>query len=308
MRSNHPPEHASYMRFTKRQQIDTAVHTLTGLLRGIAIDDELNAAEIAEVINWCNEYRPLANRAPFKELISKLDEVMEDGVIDPEELEDLLWVCKNLSPEGDFYDDITHEIQILQGILHGIMADDHALLKEATELQKWLYEHEHLKGSYPYDELESLLLAVLEDGIIDADEQKMLREFFEDFIQYSFAKRIHKESSRVRAGLKKVKTLPSICAVCPEIEFDSKSFAFTGTSKKAARADIAERVESLGGKFRTGVSQKIDYLVVGSGSNPCWTFSCYGRKVEKAAKLRKEGNAITIVHESDFWDAVEDMQ
>ena len=288
--------------------MDKAVHTLTGLLRGIAIDDELNAPEIAEVLNWCTEYRQLVNRAPFNELIPKLDGMMADGVIDPNELEDLLWVCKNLSPESEYYDDITHEIQILQGMLHGIMADDHVSVTEATELQRWVDDHSHLKGSYPYDELESLLMVVLADGVIDDDEQEMLRRFFEDFIQYSFAKRTRDEAKRVRAGLTKEKTLPAICAACPEIEFDSRSFTFTGTSMKAKRAEIVEHVQKLGGTFNPNLTQKTDFLVVGAGGNPCWAFSCYGRKVEKAAEFRRDGNPITIVHESDFWDAVEDNQ
>lgn len=305
MSLNHP-DHSPYKHFTERQRIDKAVYTLTGLLRGISIDDELNAPEIAEVLNWCNEYRQLVNRAPFNELIPKLDEVMADGVIDSEELEDLLWVCKNLSPESEFYDDITHEVQILQGMLHGIMADDHVSMKETTELQKWIDDHSHLKGTYPYDELESLLMSVLADGVIDDEEQEVLKKFFEDFIQYSFAKRVRDEGKRIKAGLTKEKTLPGICATCPEIDFSSKVFTFTGTSMKAQRKDIAEHVTRLGGTFSSNLTQKTDFLVVGAGGNPCWAFSCYGRKVEKAAEYRREGNSITIVHESDFWDTLED--
>ena len=233
---------------------------------------------------------------------------MADGAINTEELEDLLWVCRNLSPESEYYDDITNEIQVLQGILHGIMADDHVSMTEATQLQRWVDEHDHLKGTYPYDELESILLAVLADRIIDDDEQEMLRRFFEDFIQYSFAKRIRKEGDRIRAELTKERTLPAICAACPEIAFNAKSFTFTGSSMKAKRTDIAKHVERLGGVFIPNLSQKTDFLVVGAGGNPCWAFSCYGRKVEKAAELRKEGHSITIVHESDFWDAVQDVQ
>jgi hypothetical protein len=304
----HHPDQDPYRKFTERQRVDKAIHTLTGLLRGVAIDDDLNAPEIAEVVNWCNEYRQLVNRAPFSELIPKIDGMMADGVIDPEELEDLLWVCKNLSPESEYYDDITNEIQVLQGILHGIMADGHVSMTEATQLQRWVQEHDHLNGTYPYDELKSILLAVLGDRIIDDDEQEMLRQFFEDFIQYSFAKRTRKEADRIREGLTKEKTLPAICAACPEIAFNAKSFTFTGSSMKAKRTDIAKQVERLGGVFIPNLSQKTDFLVVGAGGNPCWAFSCYGRKVEKAAELRKEGHSITIVHESDFWDAVQDNQ
>ena len=56
------------------------------------------------------------------------------------------------------------------------------------------------------------------------------------------------------------------------------------------------------------VAKQTEFLVISAKGNPCWAFSCYGRKVEKAVKLRKKGHAIVIVHESDFWDAVEDHE
>ena len=306
--SLHHPDHKPYKGFTKRQRVDKAVHTLTGLLRGIAIDDELNALEVAELLNWCEEHKELVGRAPFNELIPHLKLMMQDGVVDPEELEDLLWLCKNLSPESDYYDEITNEIQVLQGMLHGIMADDHVSLTEAKELQKWVDEHSHLKGSYPYDELDSLLLAVLADGMIDDEEQQTLKAFFEDFIQYSFSKRVKDETARIKSGLSLERSLPAICAACPEIEFESKAFTFTGTSMKGQRTELVDRVKSLGGSFSGNLTQKTDFLVVGARGNPCWAFSCYGRKVEKATEYRKKGQQIVIVHESDFWDAVEDNQ
>lgn len=300
------PDHDEYRHFTKRQTVDKAVQTLTGILRGVAIDDKLSAQEIAEVLNWCEQYRDIANRAPFSELIPRLDEMMADNVLDPEEIDELLWLCKNLSPGSEYYDGITNQIQRLQGMLHGVMADGHVSLEEASNLRDWLLLNDHLKGSYPYDELDSLLMTVLADGEIDENEQKLLREFFEDFIEYSFAKRVQQEGERIKDGLTKETSLPAICAACPDIEFSSRNFTFTGSSLKGTRKEIAEKVVALGGKFLPNLTQDTEFLVVGSAGNPCWAFSCYGRKVEKAVGMRKEGHGIIIVHESDFWDAIED--
>jgi hypothetical protein len=300
------PDHHSYRDFTRPQRVDKAVFTLIGLLHGVAIDGELNAAEIAEVQNWCNEYRDLIKKAPFSELIPTLEQIQSDGIIDPEEQEDLLWLCRNLSAGGEFYDHITQEIQILQGILHGIMADDHVSKAEATALQDWIDEHGHLKGSYPFDEIDSLLMTVLADGVIDEEEQLALKDFFSDFIQFSFSKRVRDEASRVKSGLSKRFSVPGICATCPEIAFDGKVFTFTGTSAKGTRKQVEEQVATLGGQFSRSLLQGTDFLVICSGTNPCWTFSCHGRKVEQAVQYRKDGHPIIIVHESDFWDAVED--
>ncbi len=50
-----------------------------------------------------------------------------------------------------------------------------------------------------------------------------------------------------------------------------------------------------------------DYLIVGNAGNPCWAYSCYGRKIEQAVDLRKAGGKIKIVNEIDFWDVLEDL-
>lgn len=306
--SVHHPDHRHYQHFTKPQRVDKAVQTLKGLLLGVAIDDELNAAEIAEVVNWCNEYRDLIGKAPFNELIPKLDEILKDGVVDPDEQEDLLWLCKNLSTESEYFDHITNSIQQLHGVLHGIMADDHVSLEEAKALQVWLGENDQLKGTYPYDELDAMLMSILEDGIIDEEEQAFLKAFFEDFIECSFVKKVKKESARVKSGLPKEFTLPGVCASCPDILFDGRTFTFTGSSMKGTRKELVNHIQELGGEFSSNLTKKTEYLVIGSAGNPCWAFSCYGRKVEKAVKYRKEGRPVIIVHESDFWDAVEDLQ
>lgn len=134
----------------------------------------------------------------------------------------------------------------------------------------------------------------------------MLGSFFEDFIEFSFAKRVRDEGQRVKARLPKTFTLPGICSMCPEIAFDGRVFTFTGTSSKATRKQIADQITELGAAFAPNVTAQTHYLVVGAGGNPCWAFSCYGRKVEKAIDFRKSGNPILIIHESDFWDAVAD--
>jgi NAD-dependent DNA ligase len=302
----HHPDHNPYRPFTTRQRVDKAVQTLQGFVRGISIDNELNSTEVAELMNWGREYADLLGKAPFNELKEKLDEILSDGQIDPEELEDLLWVCRNLSPESDYFDAVTHDIQQLHGIMHGIMADGLVTVEEAAGLQAWLDDHADLKGTYPYDELDSLLTVILKDKQIDQQEQEMLRSFFEDFIDYSLAKKVRAESLRVKSALTKSFTLPGVCAMCPEVEFDGRVFTFTGTSTKATRQQIVDQITGLGAAFSPNVTSRTHYLVVGAGGNPCWAFSCYGRKVEKAVDFRKSGGAIVIVHESDFWDAVAD--
>lgn len=99
-------------------------------------------------------------------------------------------------------------------------------------------------------------------------------------------------------------TREGICAVDPKINIKDSLFCFTGKSSKASRRDFSELIIKNGGQFNNNVISNTDYLIIGNAGNPCWTFSCYGRKVEKAVKMRQEGRHIMIINELDFWDAI----
>jgi hypothetical protein len=300
------PDHEPYFKFTRRQRVDLAIHTLEGILKGIAIDGQIQPAECRELYNWYNEHRQLIAYHPFSELVPVVQAALADGVISTEERDDLLWLCKNMSAGSFFYDEITNDIQVLHGMLHGILTDDVVTEEEIKALSEWIETNSHLKGTYPFDEIDSLLTMVLQDGKLDDKEKSLLKDFFEDFISYSSAKR--SEQAKSEKVNKKEMRLTGICAVCPVIEFPNHVFCFTGASRRATRHDLARQVESRGGVFTNTVTKNLDYLVIGAAGNPCWAYGCYGRKVEQAIKYRREGSKLILVHENDFWDAIEDSK
>jgi len=198
---------------------------------------------------------------------------------------------------------VTSDIQKLEGVLHGIISDNVITSEEMLGLKAWINENEHLAKTYPYDEVYSLALAVMADGIVSEQEQAMLKAFFSEFADIKSSEIINvAEIQRVKAEI----NIHGICSTCPEIVFPNKIFCFTGTSSKTTRQGFANIVTSIGARFVNNVTQETNYLVIGNDGNPCWAFSCYGRKVEQAVKLRKSGLGILIIHEHDFWDALED--
>jgi DNA ligase (NAD+) len=72
---------------------------------------------------------------------------------------------------------------------------------------------------------------------------------------------------------------------------NEQSFLFTGTLNKLKRSDAEELVEKHGGKIVSGVSSKLNYLVVGEDA---------GSKLEKAKKI----NTIKIISEDDFLELI----
>lgn len=222
-----------------------------------------------------------------------------DGILSSEERDDILWLCERLS-SSEFYDRTTADLQRLHGIVGGIIADGVVTEDELRGLSEWLDDHEHLRTCWPYDEISSLITVVMADKKIDEQEQKMLKEFFSEFVQ------ILDDRTIVSPSITEGAVLVGLCAVCPEIRFEGQKFCFTGSSNRSTRAELSALVKRLGGDVVGSLSNTVSYLVIGAEGNPCWAYACYGRKVEKAVALRKAGSRLVLIHENDFHDAVAD--
>ncbi len=167
-------------------------------------------------------------------------------------------------------------------------------------ISEWIDEHTNLRTLWPYDELEGLILDVLQDGVINKKEHRTLLHFFSEFTEQPCHRAIEPSKSE------KCTLITGVCAVCPEIDFTDRRFCFTGRSKRFSRQEFVDHITQLGGIFCKSLGKEVDYLAVGADGNPCWAYACYGRKVEKAIKYRKQGASILLVHEYDLWDAMQD--
>ena len=292
-----------YRCFMQKEELHKALNTLNGIMEGITADGVVDEKEFSELSMWYSLHEHMRSH-PFSEIMPRINDALSDGVLDIEEVEDILWLCKRFADCDDsklYFDAVTSDMQTLQGILHGILSDNELSDREIAMLNDWLNDHDYLCGTYPFDEIYGLLLAAKEDGVISEDERNMLKAFFTTFIDATESYNIHQTDVK---ELQERYSIGGICSVCPEIVIPGKVFCFTGESARAKRDEIADIIREHGGEFIPNVSRKIDYLIVGADGNPCWAFSCYGRKVEKAMELRKKGAHIVIVHENDFWDEI----
>jgi DNA ligase (NAD+) len=94
---------------------------------------------------------------------------------------------------------------------------------------------------------------------------------------------IHMLHELERLGLK----MEAVKAQKKDGVFNGETFLFTGTLNKLKRSDAEEMVENNGGKILSGVSSKLNFLVVGDDA---------GSKLEKAKKIP----AIKILSEDEF--------
>lgn len=286
-------------KFTSKSVFEKAVNSLIGIIQGIAIDAKINEQEIQFIEIWLNDHRIRANRHPFNELIPVLENALSDGTLTQDEKDDVLWLCEKLTASS-YFDRATADMQKLHAILAAVASDGEITVEELRGLSSWLSDHEHLKHCWPYDEIESLILSVLKDKMIDQNEHKFLLQFFSEFVAVMDNKTI------VNPIVHENSLITGVCAVCPEINFDGV-FCVTGTSNRYSRNELAGLIQNMGGTFTNSISKNVNYLIVGADGNPSWAYACYGRKVERAVELRKQGHKVVIVHENDFYDAVEDL-
>lgn len=294
-------DHTAFLKYCGKPRLDKAINSLLGIVEGIAIDGKVTPTEFGFLKLWLEENAILRDRHPFNELVPVLEDALRDGLLTPDERDDILYLCEKLR-SGRYFDSVTGDMQRLHGLMAGIIADGIVTEDELRGLSDWLSAHESLKTLWPYDELESLVSAVLKDGTIDDNEQRLLRDFFTEFVA------LMDDRTITTPSMLEGTSLIGVCAMCPEITFEGKTFCFTGASNKFSRTGFQQLVASLGGSHTNNPNKTTHYLVIGAEGNPAWAYACYGRKVEAAVKLRKQGMQLVIVHEHDFHDAVADTR
>ncbi|MDX1693009.1 MAG: BRCT domain-containing protein [Ketobacteraceae bacterium] len=289
---------SSDRQFASSQEIDAALNTLKGVIHGLDLDNAIETEEVSGLNSWISLYQPYRDLHPFNELLPVIEKALEDGRIDKHEKADILWLCNQLTRGGEFQDRVTASLQEMQGVLAGILLDGEVKENEVFGLREWLEKNRHLRSIWPYDEVESLLASVLEDGVVSEEEVYLLQNFFSVFLGVEEQETVSEAPDDVPFSL------TGICAINPDIRFSGKRFCFTGTFTDIDYYRTIALLKEKGADITQEPDKHTDYLIVGSGGNPCWAYACYGRKIEAAIELRRRGVPLVIVHEFDFNQAL----
>ncbi|MGK8477806.1 BRCT domain-containing protein [Stutzerimonas stutzeri] len=182
----------------------------------------------------------------------------------------------------------------LVGLAAGVVADGVVNIDEARFLKGWIESNlAHLEDPV-VNLLYRRISAMLQDGVLDADESADLMHLLHSFAGLDVSKP-EQTAQAFTAPTDLPFNLPA-----PELVFQDKAFVFTGTMAYGPRKACEELILERGGVIGGGVSKKIHYLVVGSVGNDQWRHATYGTKIMKAVELREAGAPIAIVGE-DHW-------
>lgn len=255
-------------------KLETNINTLYGIIKGINYDGIIDDKEIRKLRYWVEDNRLYKKYLLFDRIISKLEEILDDNIITEYEKIELEKLVTSIN-ESKMYSESTLPLQILNGILDGIVCNQKVNQKEIENLNIWLKQNDYLKDVYPYDKVLLEVNKVLEDGILTEEES--------NYILSVFNKIVHPDLNNDG-----------------NIDFEGKTFCLTGEFKTATKQEISKRLQDLGAIEKTGVSSKLNYLVIGSVGSEAWKFGKIGGKQAKAQGLNEKGANIKIIDEDSL--------
>lgn len=181
------------------------------------------------------------------------------------------------------------QIDELIGMCKMAIGDGHVDGSEAKILMAWLEQNRESADRWPANVLHNRLSDILADGKIDREEEGELIDLLMQVTGQPIEKTLTQMSS----------ILP-LCNPMPTVEFEGRSFCFTGKFFYGPRKKCEAEVENRGGSLSSAPSGKTDFLVIGMIGSSDWIHSTHGRKIEAAVELRESGKEIGIISE-EHW-------
>jgi hypothetical protein len=178
----------------------------------------------------------------------------------------------------------------LLGLAKGLLADGVVTEAEAMLLRDWTRRHPDAHDYWPISALQLRLERVFADGAIDEGERRDLAELLESLVG---------GQAGVIAGADAATELP-LDRPPPRIAWPASVFVFTGKFAFGPRKDCERQVHGLGGRCEAGVTQRTNYLIIGTFGSRDWVHTSFGRKIEKAVSYRQSGVRLAIISE-DYW-------
>lgn len=255
-------------------KLETNINTLYGIIKGITYDGIIDSNEIEKLKSWLEDNRLYKQYSLFNRIINKLEEILDDNIITEYERIELEKLVTSIN-SSKMYSETTLALQILNGILDGTVCNQKVNQKEIDNLNIWLKQNDYLKDVYPYDKILFEVSKVLEDGVLTEEESNYIFSVFNEIVHPDFN-------------------------IDEKIDFDGKTFCLTGEFKTATKQEISKRLQDLGAIEKTGVSSKIDYLIIGGVGSDAWKFGKIGGKQAKAQELNEKGANIKIIDEDSL--------
>lgn len=280
--------------FNYKRNRDKLFANLISIIDGVLSDCELSDSEILYITTWLSDSEVISSN-PFVMLLQeRISRVLEDGVITAEERQEIKQTLLDVQraimdmPNVDLYSKES-DINLLNGLCKGIVADKDLSIDEINYLDWWLTQNGMLKRNYPGKHLYQLVKTIKEDGVIDQNESDLLYKALVDF-----------SGTDLNTGIVDGLSCQLPCDDIDSLDLYGASFCLTGNFVLGKRSIVSKMIGDAGGSVTDRVTQSTDYLVIGGLSSRDWRYSTHGRKIEKAIDDRDSGKSSVKITTEDI--------
>jgi NAD-dependent DNA ligase len=178
-------------------------------------------------------------------------------------------------------------MELLMGMVTGMVADQQLHDMEIRFLNTWLTEHQEVTTVWPGCVIAESVKEVLADGIITDEERTHLLQTLQAMAVTDF--------SSTGSSTAEVMQLP----IKDESDVDvrERHICLTGEFQFGTRSKCEQLTHAAGGLTVNTVTRKVAYLVVGTNVSPNWLHTSYGRKIQQAVTMQQDGHPICIISE-----------
>jgi hypothetical protein len=176
------------------------------------------------------------------------------------------------------------------GLVRGVIADGVITPAEVELIAAWLIQNQEAAAIWPVNVVLNRVSEIMLDGKVDAEERADFLVLLRDLVGAGAEVGVV-DSAPTRLPL----TQPP-----PPVQFGGRTFVFTGRFLYGTRRACWRAVAELGGSYEDAVTQRTDYLVIGSAGSADWVHSSHGRKIEKAVWAIEQGHRLLIISE-EHW-------
>lgn len=274
--------------FSFSNEKDRALYGLKGILAGVVADKRLNESELLFLDSWLQSQEYLSEDADVLTILSQVGDILEDGVISPDELQQMQARIEQIvSAKGSETPENVGHIEELVGFLTGTASDGVLNDQEITAMSAWLEHNESVKEVWPASVIVMRLALILEDGIITDEERSDLLATVRQVTG----------TDTDEAGLSFEASTEVWEDSVESLDLAGSVFCLTGDFVSGDRDSVDTMLRCLGAETNSSVNKSVDYLVIGTLASRDWLYTSHGRKIEKALLLKREGSAIKIITE-----------
>lgn len=187
------------------------------------------------------------------------------------------------------------QIDELIGLVKGVLADGAICQGEIEFLLMWMNSNRDVKDEWPARALYPRIAEALADGHVDPNEESEIMSLLLAVVGGNQAPASGEASDATKLPL---------CSPAPQVVFPGQTFCFTGKFSSGSRAWCENQVHANGGLGVSGVTRKLDFLVIGDIGSRDWLHSTHGLKIKKAVDLREAGIPLKIIGEEHWFNSL----